>query len=534
MGLEARPSRSAEPFISLDDVSIRLHDSVVFEQTRWEILSDQHWAVIGPNGSGKSTLMRAVCGRTPIVQGRIVYHFMENGRSSGGFSRSGLPQDRIAYVSFDAQRTVLGQRNSFHQARWNSDRGADALSVSEYLSEDQVWRVNPYQVLEEQFDAAAFRARRDKVIRLVEVEPLLERSIIHLSNGERRKVFIARALLRDPQLLVLDNPFTGLDSHFRVKLMRILDRLMQGDIRVVVVSTGQDDVPDGVTHVLRVENGRVAGLGPRKAVLDGGSEDRATHLDRSRVPRTESTSERRSETREEKDQVLVQMDSVKVSYNGVKVLDGINWTVQRGENWALLGPNGSGKTTLLSLILGDNPQAYANSIRLFGRRRGSGESIWEIKERIGWVGSELHLYYPGTVPCFDVVCSGFFDSVGLYRGCSSEQRKMARMWMERLGIAAYADAAFGRISEGEQRMVLLARALVKHPWLLILDEPCQGLDGDNRDRVLQTIDTIGSHLDSSVIYVTHRSDELPNVITHVMRLNRGRIVNTARIGQHKT
>jgi molybdate transport system ATP-binding protein len=228
------------------------------------------------------------------------------------------------------------------------------------------------------------------------------------------------------------------------------------------------------------------------------------------------------------------MESVKVSYNGVKVLDGIDWTVRRGENWALLGPNGSGKTTLLSLILGDNPQAYANSISLFGRRRGSGESIWEIKERIGWVASELHLYYPSTIPCIDVVCSGLFDSVGLYRRCSAEQIEKARIWMERLGISACADAMFGRVSEGEQRMVLLARALVKHPWLLILDEPCQGLDRDNRERVRQAIDTIGGHLDASVIYVTHRSDELPRIITHVMRLDKASIADRAQAGDKQT
>jgi molybdate transport system ATP-binding protein len=534
MGLEAPPSRKAEPFISLDDVSIRLYDRVMFERTRWEILSDQHWAVVGPNGAGKSTLMRAVCGQIPIVEGRIVYHFWGNGGSGGNSLRGGLPQDRIAYVSFDTQRTMLGHEKTFHQARWHSDRAADALSVSEYLSEDQVWRVNPYQVVEGEPDAAVFRARRDNVIGLVEVEALLERSMIHLSNGERRKTLIAQALLRDPQLLILDNPFTGLDGHFRIKLMRILERLMQGDMRVVVVSTEQDEVPAGVTHVLRVENGRIATLGPLPVVLEGGSKDRMIQPDRSKVPGMESTSGRRSEAREAKDRVLVRMDSVKVSYNGVIVLDGIDWMVQRGENWALLGPNGSGKTTLLSLILGDNPQAYANDITLFGRRRGSGESIWEIKKRIGWVASELHLYYPSTVPCFDVVCSGFFDSIGLYRRCSSEQCKTARMWMERLGITARADAMFGRISEGEQRMVLLARALVKHPWLLVLDEPCQGLDRDNRDRVLQTIDAIAGHLDTSVIYVTHRSDELPGAITHVMKLGEGRIVNRARIGDNRT
>lgn len=528
MGLATRLSGSGEPFISLDDVSLRLHDRTVFEHTRWEILSDQHWAIVGPNGSGKSTLMRAVCGQVPIVKGRIVYHFWGNGRSSGGLSS--LPQDQVAYVSFDAQREILRYQNSFHQARWNSDRGADALSVSEYLSEDQVRRINRYQVSDEQFDSAVFQARRTKAIGLLEVDGLLERSLLHLSNGERRKVFIARALLGNPRLLVLDNPFTGLDCHFRARLMRIVDGLMQGDMRVVVVTTGQDDVPDGVTHVLRVENGRIAAQGPREVVLDSGSRDRTMRDERSRMAGMESASRRWPEIRETDGQVLLRMDNVKVSYDGVKVLDEINWTVRRGENWALLGPNGSGKTTLLSLILGDNPQAYANRITLFGRRRGSGESIWEIKERIGWIASELHLYYPGAVPCFDVVCSGFFDSVGLYRRCSDEQRKTASTWMNRLGIAGYADAMLGRISEGEQRMVLLARALVKHPWLLILDEPCQGLDRDNRERVLRIIDMVGSQIDTSVIYVTHRPDDVPNIITHVMRLDRGRIVDKASIG----
>jgi molybdate transport system ATP-binding protein len=193
-----------------------------------------------------------------------------------------------------------------------------------------------------------------------------------------------------------------------------------------------------------------------------------------------------------------------------------------------LGPNGAGKTTLLSLILGDNPQAYANEIALFGRRRGSGESIWEIKRRIGWVAPELHLYTPFDATGFDVVCSGFFDSVGLYRRCSPQQREEGRAWMARLDIADCTDAMFRQLSEGEQRMVLVARALVKQPQLLVLDEPCQGLDARNRDRVLEAVDSIGEHgygLDTSMIYVTHEADELPKSITHVIRLRAGVVID---------
>jgi molybdate transport system ATP-binding protein len=217
---------------------------------------------------------------------------------------------------------------------------------------------------------------------------------------------------------------------------------------------------------------------------------------------------------------------VSVAYGGVQILDGIDWTVRRGERWALLGPNGAGKTTLLSLILGDNPQAYANNVTLFGRRRGSGESIWEVKQQIGWVAPELHLYYPKSLSCLEVVCSGFFDSVGIYRRPSPEQCEAARRWVEHLGISHLAAGPFASISEGQQRLVLMARAVVKNPALLVLDEPCQGLDVEHRDRVLQTVDTISARLDSSLIYVTHDPHALPASISHVLRLEVGRIVES--------
>jgi molybdate transport system ATP-binding protein len=202
--------------------------------------------------------------------------------------------------------------------------------------------------------------------------------------------------------------------------------------------------------------------------------------------------------------------------------------VREGEQWALLGPNGAGKTTLLSLILGDNPQAYANRVRLFGRRRGSGESIWEIKRRIGWVAPELHLTYPRGLSCLDVVCSGFANSVGVYQRPSPVQREAAQRWMERLGVSQYAARAFGELSEGEQRLVLIVRALVRGPELLILDEPCQGLDAKHRDQVLQAVEAIGRRGKASVIYVTHDPQALPTTVSHVLRLDRGRIVARGR------
>jgi molybdate transport system ATP-binding protein len=507
------------PFITLNDVSIRLHDRLLFEDLCWDMLDDEHWAVVGPNGSGKSVLMKALCGTAPVVRGQLVYHFAHDGR----------PQDHIAYVTFESQRTVLGvgcngveyngavsnADEAFYQARWNAGVESDAVSVDEYLSERGVRQINPFHVVQDQADPG-FELRREKVIEQLELGALRKRTIMQLSNGERRKVLIARAWLKAPRLLILDNPFAGLDERFRSRLKANLENLTQGDLRVIVVGTHRDEIPRSVTHVLCLEKHRAAAQGPRPMVWRDGQSNHARLADRFIAV---------TEPPDSASPILVQMENVNVSYNGTPVLDQVSWTVRENEQWALLGPNGAGKTTLLSLILADNPQAYANDVTLFGQRRGSGESIWEIKQNIGWVAPELHLYSPRGATCLDVVCSGFFDSVGLYRRPLPHQRETALAWMRRLGLVC-ARAAFAQVSEGEQRLALVARAMVKQPALLVLDEPCQGLDATNRDRVLQAIDSVGGGK-TSLIYVTHRADELPRSITHVLRLDNGRVVGRA-------
>ena len=544
---------NARPFISLDGIAIRLYNRVLFENTHWTFFDNQHWAVIGPNGSGKSSLMKALCGQVPVVQGDIEYHFATDGAK---------PQDGITYVSFDAQKTVLGWQDRFYQARWNSTRSQDGVPVAKYLSLDRVYKVNPFQVVDGLPEPAAFAARRHEVVALLQIEPLLEKNAIQLSNGERRKVFIAQALLKDPRLLILDNPFVGLDQEFRARLRTVIERLTQGDMRVIVVETDRDEIPLGITHVLSVDDCRVAS---QKPVFLPGTHDISSGNESSPTRRYPKAEKKRvsqaeqdqnpcfltgmhdepssGETAPDKPdpiecekkrvppmgQSLVHLENVTVSYNGTRVLREIDWTIREGEHWALIGPNGAGKTTLLSLITGDNPQAYANRVTLFGRRRGSGESIWEIKQRIGWVAPELHLYYPVSITCFNVVCSGFFDSVGLYHRCTPQQREEAQVWMDRLGIASYAETPFRQVSEGQQRMALIARALVKDPTLLVLDEPCQGLDADNRARVIQTIDSLNEHLDASLIYVTHETDSLPECITRVMRLQEGRVASVGPV-----
>jgi molybdate transport system ATP-binding protein len=512
----AKPG-GAKPLVTLEDVILGHPGATPCPPICWDIWDDQQWAVVGPNGSGKSSLVQALSGRLPITGGRITYHFPGNGSSGNGAGQ-------IAYVDLQAQRASLVGQSPFHQGRWNSLGGNDAPSVAEYLSERAVEGRNPYQVAFVPPDPGRFLARRDHVAGLLGLESLLDRSILHLSSGERRKVLLARALLRDPRLLILDNPFTGLDQGFRARLRDLLGRLMHGGLRVMVVTTSQDDLPPGTSHVLQVEKGAVVAQGRREAVWDAPDAREAPDGTARPEGAAAMAPGEQPATGEAGGAVLVDMERVSVAYGGVQVLCQVDWRIRQGERWALLGPNGAGKTTLLSLILGDNPQAYANEIVLFGRRRGSGESIWEIKRQIGWVAPELHLYYPRGASCLDMVCSGFFDSVGLYRRPSAEQRATALRWMARLGTAHLAGVSFDAASEGQQRLVLMARAIVKNPALLVLDEPCQGLDPAHRERVLGTVDAIGRGRATSIVYVTHDPRALPTTITHVMRLDGGRIV----------
>ena len=499
------------PFITLDSVSIRLRDQILFSELYWAIRDDQHWAVIGPNGSGKSTLMKALCGSLPVVKGKITYHFLRDAKHTA-------PQDHVAYVTFDSQRAVLGDE-AFYQERWNIGVNEDTLTVSEFLSEENIQRVSAFQIAAVEHDAS-FAKRRQDAIDWLELNKLLDRSVVQLSNGERRKVTIARALLKQPKLLILDNPFAGLDERFRGKLAQNLDNLMQSTMRVIVVGTSRDEIPASVTNVLNLSlRGAVC------ATKQSPIRQSDAHAASQRTLAMTTARLRQNASHDPSRPILAEMKNVNVSYNGTPILRDVDWTIREGEHWALLGPNGAGKTTLLSLILADNPQAYANDITLFGKRRGTGESIWEIKQHIGWVAPELQLYYPRDATCLDVVCSGWFDSVGLYHQCSPQQREIAIAWLEKFGLGEQIASIFDQLAEGEQRLTLLARALVKNPPLLILDEPCQGLDEHNRDLILQAIDSSMNQKSTSMIYVTHRADEMPQSITHVLRLSEGKIVN---------
>jgi len=510
---------TATQIISLHNVVLEQYGRSRLGPLTWTLHEGEHWAIDGPIDSGKAMIAQAIAGNLSPQQGRIVTTLP--GLREQQTTDAQAVRDQIAYVAFGRRP---GGEASFHQARWHADLETASPTVESTLSAAGIWKQNPYEVRSEAAPAegaladrlAAFETRRDNILARLEITPLLSRHLHQLSDGEWRRVQIARALLRAPRLLILDDPLTGLDLTFRKKLDTALSEIAAQDgIQLLILMSQGTEMMDVVTHVLSLDRGRIVAQGSKDEVLaqwvPATSQQTDTAKSLPHSPETDAPP-------------VIHLQDINVVHNGVQILQNLDWTVRRGEKWALVGPNGAGKSALLSLILGDHPQAYANSIILFGRPRGSGESIWEIKRRIGWVSPELHRYHPPHTTPFDIVCSGYFDSIGLHRRCTDEQQTRAHQWLKRTGLEDAAHRPFRHLPKGQQRLVLIARALVKDPELLILDEPCQGLDPAHLEEVLRALDEVTLEATRTLIYVTHRPSEFPSGLTHILELAGGRVV----------
>ena len=506
--------------VTLRDVVLARHGRQDIGPLTWELNAGEHWAIIGPVGSGKDLLAEALAGHVQPAWGQVAYRLPD--RSGNLMTDAQTARRLIAHLTFGGRPNGAA---TFHQARWHANLATASPEVASVLSVEGIWQRNPFEVREDDrgvTEAArgTFGERRERILNRLKIAPLLLRRLHQLSDGEWRRVQLARALLRAPRLLILDDPLTGQDWAFQREIgPALLEAASREGIGLVLLIAAPSAALDVCTHALVLDEGRAVAQGPRDEVLA------QTGL---KVPAEEAITSGDAESASGAAPVISLRD-VNVVHGGVRVLAGVSWTVNQGEKWALVGPNGAGKSTLLSLILGDHPQAYANDIALFGRPRGSGESIWEIKRRIGWVSPELHRYHPPLVPAFDAVCSGFFDTLGLHRACSDVQQAEARTWMARLGIAGAAATPFRGLTRGQQRLVLIARALVKDPELLILDEPCQGLDAAHIGEVLEALAEVTRAPGRTMVYVTHRPSEFPRGLTHVLGLAAGRVVQSGRM-----
>jgi len=473
----------------------------------WEIRPGEGWAVVGPAGAGKGRLLGMLAGleRGPTP---VVYHSADGGRETPYPDPATVGRREIVRVCFADQRALLGA-DPYHQARWNSFGCDEAMTVAEALSAQRIYRVSPYQVLGPEIVPPDFEQHCGRVIEALGILPLLGRKAMQLSNGERRKVMFAQALSQRPRLLLLNDPFAGLDADYRERLHQILAETVLAGTALVFSTPRVGDLGSLATHVVQMVDGRVADLGRWDHSRLPGEGDRSALRPRRAAPGLSPG------------KPTVELRNVSVRYGDTTVLREVNWTVRQGENWALLGPNGAGKTTLLGLLLGDNPQAYALDMRVFGKRLGRDISVRELRQRVGHVSPELHLNFPAGTTALATVASGLFGSMGLYRHPSEEQWQQAEACLASSHLAGHAQTPFGRLSEGQQRLALLARAMVRTPHLLVLDEPCQGLAPADRDQVHAALDRLVAGGGTQVLYVTHHPEDLPDCIGHVLELTDG-------------
>ncbi|MBO4985640.1 MAG: ATP-binding cassette domain-containing protein [Bacteroides sp.] len=462
-----------------------------------DLLDGEHLAIVGPNGEGKSIFVDLLTGRYPLLKETLTYDFRP--------STATTVYENIKHLTFQDTTYSSVEGNYYYQQRWNHTEQEDFPLVRELLTEKD-------------------EALKEELFKLFNIEPLLDKKVILLSSGELRKFQLTKTLLTQPRILILDNPFIGLDVVARQQLFTLLEQISQVKaVQIILVLSMLDDIPSFITHVLPIEKMKV-----------GEKMERDVYLATFRQRDQSESAEEAASLKALQERILalpythtnfigeevVKLNKVSIRYDNRTILKELDWTVKRGEMWALSGPNGSGKSTLLSLVCADNPQSYACDISLFGRKRGSGESIWEIKQHIGYVSPEMHRAYLKNLPAIEIVASGLHDTIGLYKRPRTEEFATCEWWMEVFGVAHLKEKTFLQLSSGEQRLCLLARAFVKDPELLILDEPLHGLDTFNRRRVKKIIEAFCHRQDKTLIMVTHYENELPQTITHRLELKK--------------
>ncbi|MEP6584614.1 MAG: ATP-binding cassette domain-containing protein [Ginsengibacter sp.] len=477
--------------LEVKDLTVQKSGKTILNKISFSVREKESFAIIGLSGSGKSTLIEALTGKY-YCKGNTV------------FQNNDGATPRISTITHRHHFKSLSNSSSFYyQQRFNSNDAEDSLTINEAL-----------------LTSGAKEGSIEETLFLLGISHIRFTRLIQLSNGEHKRFQLAKALLQNAEWLLLDNPYVGLDASARKLLNQILDKLILKGIHFLLV-TSIAEVPDAITHVALLQNG---GLTKTMTRAEFKKCSNAFKGNIQLQSFDKKSFEKMIPAYSYNDfDVAIDMVDTNVEYNNKKILENINWKVIKGECWNVSGHNGSGKSTLLSLVTGDNPQAFANEIYLFDRKKGSGESIWDIKQKIGYVSPELHHYFDSGISCFDVVASGLFDTIGLFKKINESQRAIVYQWMSLMQIDIFDKKLFLQLSNGEQRLVLLTRALVKNPPLLILDEPCQGLDNEVSKWFIALINGICVSMKKTLVYVSHYEEEIPSCVTKTLKLKEGKI-----------
>lgn len=456
--------------ITLTNATVRKSGQTILRDVNFTLRTGECWAVTGNVGSGKTTLLEALAGKVPVLPAMVIRH------------------QQLPFVSFKEESHHFSYSGHFYQQRYQATLSDDSLTLREFLGNDSSQEI-------------------DQLLIRLDLAPLLNRSFLKLSNGQTRKARIAKSLKQRPAGLLIDNPFVGLDPDARRDLAAWFESLVQHGLTLVLV-VEEEHIPDYVTHVVKLVSGQINWAGPK-------ADFHVTPVDSATLPPAPRLQTVAPAIDFEEAFRLV---NVTVRYGEQVILNQVNWTVRAGERWALIGRNGAGKSVMLSLLYGDHPQAYANEIYIFGHRRGRpGESIWDVKRRIGFLSPELHLYFPQHLTARQVALTGLTDTLNVPVRVSESQEADLRALFAYFNVADLNDRRFGTLSAGEQRLVLLVRALLKNSPLLLLDEPFQVLDATKAELARQLLNSLP---EKTILFITHDQTELPATIDKLYQLTR--------------
>lgn len=485
--------------IQLADAQVHFQGVTLGKELNFKWQQGEHWAVYGDSGKSLTGLLETLLGKTLLQKGSLETPFAKD--YSAQQSHAGQVhsfRDLIALVSQDYPiRNKAGLQNFYYQQRFNSADVHDTITVGSYLQSIPATRKGPWTL--------------EKVAKLLRLNHLLDASLLMLSNGETRRLSLAAGLLRQPLLYLMDQPLTGLDQESRAAFGDFLAACIQANIHVLLTTTSSE-IPSQLTHIAYLKDSGALQIWERKQFDPQTTPVQVSSWDLAPILPTLASYPVYSGP-------VVSLEEVSIRYGHTLILDRLNWNIQSGERWRLRGKNGSGKSTLISLLIGENPQAYSQNFSLFGKKRGSGESIWELKKPIGFVAPELSRYFPRNQSLRKVILSGFFDTLGLFKSVTPEQEALAHTWMEAFQLQDLAEKYFFELSLAQQRWALLARALIKKPQLLILDEASQGLDEQQRDLFRNTLQDLLTRIPTAVIYVSHYEEDIPPCVNLELALS---------------
>lgn len=539
----------ANTLITISNCRIENSKNTILSNINWTMNQGESWLVIGPNGGGKADFINALSGNLKITPNYKDLRIKSEGDSNNNVILgldpgilndncsiySNVFQNSTEIVSLERAARLIQEERENDESEY-VEGGVDIGRTGRIFIGESICGNIKKGTKGTALPAEVANLDREPAIKLCGIEHILDRGLKYMSTGEIRRTLLARALISNKQLLILSDPFAGLDVQSRTILLDFFNNIAKKQSPHIILGMERwHEIPDAITNVIEFTDKTISFCSTRseyEKLITSRAKENADYIEEKREKFANELNQTLSETfvlqnenatstSTQTAETLIEMNNVNVGWDDHRVLIDLTWKLNKGEHWLVRGPNGSGKTTFLELITGDNMQVFCNDVRIFGNRRGSGESIWDIKKQLGIVSYRLHVEYRmlGGTSLRDVIVSGFRDSIGLYGAATDVEATAAKKWLALGGFEGRENEMFGNLSYGEQRAVLILRSAVKCPKILILDEPCHGLDEQYREKIMHLMELIANGGTTTMLHVTHDPTEVLPCEKHILELH---------------